>query len=154
MHSPVVLYLAVVMSGIADAIGGDHWQVESPRDADGGLVAPLFLALLVALQFDINISVTEDARELLDCLAARCFAAARERRSQRSLVTSGQADQARGILTQIVEGCRAIAFCGFAHFELRDELAQILVSLARFTKQRNSCGFGFVLVGEPATGRR
>ena len=32
-------------------------------------------------------------------------------------------------MAQIIEGCRAISFRGFAHLELRDELAEILVAL-------------------------
>ena len=90
-----VLNLALIRRRITNAVGGNHRQTERTCNADRSLVAPLFLALLVALQFDINVLVTEDAYELFDCFAAGCFTAARERRGQRPFVASGQADQAR-----------------------------------------------------------
>ena len=74
--------------------------------------------------------------KLFDRLAACRFAAAHKRRGQRALIASGQADQAASILAQIIERCRALAFCRFAHLELRDELAEILVALARRAQQR------------------
>ena len=86
--------LAIVRSRVAHAIGGDHRQLQRARNANGGLVAPFLFALLVALQFDIDILAAEDSRQLFDRLAARRFAAARQRRSQRAFIAAGQADQA------------------------------------------------------------
>jgi hypothetical protein len=97
------LYLAVVMSGIADAIRGDHREIEGARDTDGSLVTPFFLALLVALQFDIDVPVTEDPRQPFDDLPACGLASAHKRRSQRPLVASRKTNQAGSILAQIVE---------------------------------------------------
>jgi len=69
-------YLALIRCGVPDPIGGDDRQIEGSRDAEGSLVAPLFLAVLVALQFDVYTSTTEDAGEFFYCLPARGFASA------------------------------------------------------------------------------
>ena len=54
--------LAVVCGGVADAVGGEHRQLQRTCDAKRRLVAPLFLALAVPLQFDVDILAAEDAR--------------------------------------------------------------------------------------------
>src|SRR5215472_3931701 len=108
----------------------------------------------MALQFDVDVLTAKDARQLLNCLSACGFTAARKSRGQRAFVTSRQADQAGGVLAQLVEGRCTITFRSFAHFELCNELTELLVSLARFTKQRDSCGFRSVLMREPCRRRQ
>ncbi len=71
---------AVVRFGVAHAVCGEHGQLQRARNADRCLISPLLLALPVALHFDVDISVAEDARELLHNLAPGLFTAACERR--------------------------------------------------------------------------
>jgi len=52
-------------------------------------------------------------------------------------------------VTQVIEVCRAIAFGAFAHLELRNELAKILITRARFAEQWKPRRFALVLVRHP-----
>ena len=52
---------ALVRRRIVDAARRQQRQVERPRNADRRAVAMLFLAVEVALQFDVDITRTEDA---------------------------------------------------------------------------------------------
>jgi len=87
-----ILNLAVVVCGVADAVGSNERQAERVCDTNCRLIAPLLLALMVPLQLDENVLLSEDADELFDGRAACRFAAACERRGQGTLVSAGQAD--------------------------------------------------------------
>ncbi len=100
------------------------------------LVAALFFALLVALQFEIEIAAAVDGSEPVERLARRALAAARERRGQRAFVAAGQADQSGGKFFEIFERCSAFGLGGFAHLEARDELAEILIAGLRGAEQQ------------------
>jgi hypothetical protein len=117
-----ILNLTVIRSRVADTIGGYHRQMKSARNANGSLVAPLFLALLMPLKFDIDVLAAKDSRQLLDGFAASRFAAAREGRCQWSLVTPGKADQAWSVLLEVIEVRCSIALRDFSHLEFCDEL--------------------------------
>jgi len=54
--------------------------------------------------------------------------------SQRAFLAAGQADQPGGKLLQIIQRSRALGLGSFAHFEARDELAEVLIAGLRFAK--------------------
>ena len=101
------------------------------------------------LHFNVDISAAEDVRELLNNLAPCLFAAAHQRCGQRALVAARQAHEAGCVLLKIVEVRRALLLGGLAHLELRDQLAEILVALARFAQQGHACRFRRALVRQP-----
>ncbi len=57
-----------------------------------------------------------------------------------------------GVLAEVVEVRRALALCCFAHLELRNELAEILIALPRCAKQRQARRLAGMLMRQP--GRR
>ena len=79
-------------------------------DADRSLIAPFFLAFLMALQFDIDILAAEDAHQSFDCFASGFFSATHQRSGQRPLISACQTHQAGCVLLQIIEGCGALFF--------------------------------------------
>ena len=91
---------AVICRGIANAVRREHRQAAAMRDTNRSLIAPLFLALMMALKLDVDIIRPEDADQPFDRLAASFFTAAHQSSSQRAFVATGQANQARGVLLQ------------------------------------------------------
>ena len=61
-----VAELAVVGGGVTDAIGGEQRKMKVAGDFDGDAVARLFFAMIVALEFDVNIVAAEDVGEAVD----------------------------------------------------------------------------------------
>jgi hypothetical protein len=62
--------LPVICGGIANTARRNQWQLQGVRNPDRGLISPFFLTLLMALQLDIHILLTEDTNQLLHGLAA------------------------------------------------------------------------------------
>ena len=102
------------------------------------LVAALFVALLVALKFDVEIAAAVDCGEPLGDLARSCSAAVCQRRGQRAFVAAGEADQSGGELFKIFERSRALGLGVLAHLEARDELAEILIAGLRCAEQQQA----------------
>ena len=50
----------IVCSRVSNSVRGDYWELQRTGDSDSGLIPPLFLPLMVTLQFDINIFAAED----------------------------------------------------------------------------------------------
>src|SRR5581483_369566 len=98
-----ILYFAVVCGCVADAVGGEDWQPEGARDAEGGLIASFFFALLVALEFDVDVVGAEDADELFDCFTTCRFATTGERCGERAFVAASEAYESVCILGEVVE---------------------------------------------------
>ena len=127
-----ILNLAVILGCIANAIGCDHRQAQGTRNADGCLIPPFFFALPVALQFDVNILVSEDARQLFDQSRGPLL-----RRHAASAAASGPSSppvrqtrpEAYWLRSSNVR--RTLALGCFAHLELRNELAEILIAFTR-----------------------
>ncbi len=94
---------ALVLRGVADAVGRKQRQPQALGDAQRGLIADFLGAVAVPLQLDVHVVAAEDLDELLNALPPSRFAAGIDRRSQRAFIAAGQADQARGELRQI--GC-------------------------------------------------
>ncbi len=148
-----VLNLAVICGRVADAIGGDHRQIQGTRDADRRLISPLFFALLMALQFDIDILAAEDARQLFDRLASGFFAAAHQAPQPMALRRLLSDRPGRMRIARDHRRLPRLALCGFPHLELRDELAKILIAFTRFAKQGQARRFVLVLVRQPCRRR-
>ncbi len=142
---------ALVLGGVADAVGGEDGEMEGLGDAQGGLVAGFFGAVAVALQLDVDVVGAEDADELLDALAAGGFAAGGERGGEWAFVAAGEAEEAVLEFGEIVERGGAFALVGFAHFEAGDELAEVLVAGAGGAEEGDAGWVG--CCGQPG-GRR
>ena len=142
------------LDSVANAVGGDERQLERARNADRGLIPPLLFALAMSLQFDVNIIAAKNARELLNHIAPCIFSAAHQRCCERALVATGQADEACCVLLKIVAVRGAILLGCFAHLELRNELAEILIPGARFGEQGNARRLGVRLVRQPGRRRK
>jgi hypothetical protein len=132
--------LAVVLRGVAHAVGGDHGKMERRGDAQRCLVAPLLFPLLVALELDVYIVAAIDGDQPINSRAALRLTATRERCRERTLVAAGKADQSAGELLQIVDAGRAFGFGQLTHLVARDHLAEVLVASTRGAEQRKSHG--------------
>ena len=55
-------------------------------------------------------------------------------------------------IAEVIECCRAFLLCRLTHLELRDELTQILIALARFAEQRQPRRFRDSWCGSHAGG--
>jgi hypothetical protein len=119
---------AVLRIGVADAIGGENRKVEGAGKAQGGLVAEFLVGKLVALELDVYIVAAVEGGELFEEGAAGGLAAGFERVGQRTFVAAGEADESLGVLGEVVEGGGTFGFGGLSHFELGDELAEILIA--------------------------
>ena len=51
-----VEHFALRFRRVADAVGGDQGQLEAARELDGGLIARFFVAIEMALQFDVDVA--------------------------------------------------------------------------------------------------
>jgi len=112
------------------------------------LVAEFLVAELVTLEFYIYIVAAVEGDELFEEGAGCGFASVGEGCGERAFVAAGEADEAFGILGKVVEGSGAFGFGGLAHFELGDELAEILVAGAGGAEEGDTRGFCWVLVRE------
>ncbi len=126
-----IQHFALILRCIANTVGRKDGQAQALRNAQRCLVACLFGAVAVALQFDIHIAPPKHCNEPLDACAACCFSAPVERRRQRPFFSTRHAEEAAAELRQVVQGCRAFALARLAHFEACDELAEILIARAR-----------------------
>ena len=121
--------LAVVRGGVAHSIGRQDWELQRARNPNRSLIAPLLLAFLMSLQFDVDIARAEDANQLFDRLTACLLAAAHQRSSKWAFIAARQADQTGAYCCRSSKcGC-AFLLRGLAHLELRDELAEVLIAL-------------------------
>src|SRR5438105_15201600 len=93
-------------------------------DFDCGAVARLLIAMEMALQFDVNIVVSENSDKTI--YGAACFfrAAVCERESERAIIAAGQTNQAGTMLFEFVFQCRAFIFFG-AQLHFGDQPAEV-----------------------------
>ncbi len=129
-----VQHLALVRRRVAHPIGRKHRQLQRPRNSQCSLIAPLLLALLVALHLDIHALSSENSHQPLHNSAPCLLAAARQRSGQRTFIPSGQAHQSRRVLLQILPGRGAFALRLLPQLELGHQLAKILIPRARLTQ--------------------
>ena len=144
--------------GVLRALGCQQRQMQAACELNCRLIARLLRAIVVALQFHIDISVAVDRDELFEELAACLHATALEDMSQRPFVASGQTYQPCGILSEIgnrsgrlrLQNGRFIIVCGslttwhidriFWSTQLGagNQAAEVLVAFTRSTEQRNT----------------
>jgi hypothetical protein len=144
---------AVVWAGVADAVGGDDGEAERAGQAERGLVAGFFVGELVALELDADILAAVEGDEVFEEDAAGGLATGGEGSGEWAFVAAGEAEEAFGVLGEVVVGGGSFGLGGFAHFELGDELAEVLIAGARGAEERETCWFGWKLMREKG-GRR
>ena len=91
-RSKHVLNLAIIGGRISYAVCCKHRQSQRACNANCSLVSPLFLSLLMSLQFDVNTLTPEDAYQPFHGLAPRGFTASSQCCCQRAFIASGQTD--------------------------------------------------------------
>ena len=126
-------------SGVADAVGGEQRKIQRAGDVDGSAVAGFFFALEMALQFDVDVFVSEDGDESIDLATSFIDAALLYGCGQRPFCTAGEADQAIGMLFEFFDADCAFAFFG-AQLHFGDEAAEILVAGAGGDEERKAEG--------------
>src|SRR5579864_3385388 len=97
----------------------------------------------MALEFHVNVVATEDADETVDGAISFFGAAFLERSGEGAFVASGQADESGGVLLEFVLEDGSFFFSGGAKLHARDELAEILVAVARGDKEGKTEIAGF-----------
>src|ERR1035438_7008135 len=85
---------AVVLRCIEDAVGGYDRQMKRRGEVEQGLVSALFVALMVALEFEIEIAAAVDISEAPGEFAGARTAFARERGGEGVFAAAGETDEA------------------------------------------------------------
>src|SRR6266576_4560344 len=101
--------------------------MERAGEGDGEAVAGFFLAVEVALEFDVDILRAEDGDELIDLFSGFLYAALLQGCGERAFVTAGKADQAFGVFFEFLCRYGALTFPG-AQLHFGDEPAEVLVT--------------------------
>ncbi len=117
--------VALVFHGVRDAVGCEQRQLQLAGDGDGGLVAMLLIAIVMALEFDEDVVAAEDVDHLLHSFTA-------------------ETNQTRGMFGDVFSGgggAFLIAMSG-AQFDFGQQAAQVLIALARLGQQRVAEAFG------------
>ncbi len=91
------------------------------------MVAGFLFAMVVALQFDVDVFVSEDADELIDLPTGFVHAALPQSRCQWAFRAAGEADESGSMFFEFFFANRAFAFLG-AHFHFGDQAAEVLVA--------------------------
>ena len=91
-----VEYLARIARGMTHTVGGEKGKLEFPGQIDGSMIDGFFVAIEMALQFDVDIAVAENVHESLECLPCFGEPAAAEGRGERAVFAAGQEDEAIG----------------------------------------------------------
>ena len=112
---------------IADSVGRDQRRSQSARQLDHRLIADLFGAMKMTLQFEIDVLLPEDALQAL-------HSAARQIPRQRTILVAGQANQTFRKLGQLIL-CHGGFLPGLgvlrrAQLHARDQAAQVLITRA------------------------
>jgi hypothetical protein len=123
-----VAEFAVARRGIADAVGGEDRKMQVAGDFEGDAVAGFFFAMIVALQFDVDVVVSEDAGEAIDHAMGFGGASFFERGGERAFIASGEADEAGGMMFEFVLEDGAFFFALGAQLHAGDELAEVLIA--------------------------
>src|SRR5215469_7633808 len=100
-------------------------------------VAELFVAMEVALQFDVDVVATEDLGEAFDGMECFVVSAMGESGGQRAFVAAGEADQAGGGVFELAGEDGAFVFWG-AQLHAGEKLAEILVTGAGGDEEREA----------------
>ncbi len=122
---------ALGSGGVGNAVGGDEREMESAGEFDGGLVARFFVAIVMALEFDVYVAGSEDLDQAFD-VAGVVFEIERER----AFVASGEAEESFGEFLKVFTRCgRGVLLRAGAQFHAGHEAAEILIALAGFDQE-------------------
>ncbi len=141
-RSKYIENFSVIRGGITNTVGSQQRQAQALGDADGGLVAPFFLALVMALNFYIDILSSEDSNQLFSYFYCCRFSAMHQGRRHWSFIAAGQANQPGRILFQVIERSCALALGGLAQLEAGNQLTEILIPGAGSAEQGQARSFG------------
>ena len=114
--------LALRRGGVGGAVGGHQRDAERAGAFGDGLIVGLFIAVVVALEFGVEVVAAEDVEQALVGVA-------------------GEADEAVGVFGDLVEGGRALAF-GRPQLHAGDQPAKVAVAFAGLGEQRVSEAVG------------
>ena len=132
-----VAQFALVSGGIADAIGGKQRKPERAGNFDGGAIAGFLLAMKMALEFDVNVGAAKDFSQVLNAGSRAFHPTVLQSQSQRTIVVSGEANQAfRMFLQFFFMNCTFALGCTQLHFG--DHAAEVLIADAGGDEQRKS----------------
>ena len=130
-----VEHFSFLRQRVANAVGRQQRQSRGARDFESGLIARLFFAGKMALQFDIDIFAAEKFGEPRNADEPACDSSLRERIRQRPFFAARKTNQACGIAGKFLFFYIAFVFSR-AQFHARNQAAKILVSFARGREQR------------------
>ena len=128
---------ALLGGGIANSVSGEKRKMEGAGDVDGDLVAKLLLAVEMALEFNVNVSMAEDVSEPFDVTASFVRTTASESMGERAFGPSGKTNKAGSMFAQVVFAHGSLAFVG-AQLHLGVEATEILVSEAGGDEKRKT----------------
>ena len=120
---------------MADSIGGQQRQGQFARDLQRRLIARLFFAAEMPLQFHIYVVVTEKTAKLQDALRRLLHPSLAERMRQGTFFAAGQADQSRSASGELLRANPAFAFLR-VQLHMRDQAAEVLISGAALHEHR------------------
>ena len=140
-RSENVQHFPFLRQRVAHAVCRQQRQARASRDFERGLVARLFFARKMALQFDVHIAAAKKFREPLNAGDSARDSSVRQRVRQRTFVAARKANQARGIADKFLLVHVAFVFWR-AQFHARDQAANVLVSFARRHQQRIAPAIG------------
>src|SRR5271154_6279402 len=92
-RSKYIENFSVICRGITNTVGSQQRQAQALGNTDGGLVAPFFLTLVMALNFYIDILSSEDSNQLFGNFNGCRFPPMHECRCHWAFISAGQADQ-------------------------------------------------------------
>jgi hypothetical protein len=114
-----------------DAIGRKQGQMQFARNFNRGLIACLFFAAEMPLQFDVDIVAAKKFAELLDTFNSAHDSSMSERMRQRPFFTARKTDKANGFFRDLLGRNKTFSLAR-GNFHASDEAAKILVACARF----------------------
>jgi hypothetical protein len=120
--------LALGFRGVAGSVGRDKGELEASRCFHDGLIARFFVAIEVALEFDVDIAASEGSAQSFEC-----FVGVSEVAGQGAFIASGEADQAFGKFGEFFGKCGL--FVASSQLHAGDEAAEIPVAFAGFGQE-------------------
>jgi hypothetical protein len=124
-----VAQFTILCSRITDVVGRELRKIQRLGNCNGSAVASLFFAMKMPLQFDVHIAAAKQSNQAVDLLSRLIHAATLQSRGERPIRTTGQADEAFGMLLQFFVANRTLAFLA-AQFHPGNQAAKILIASA------------------------
>ena len=122
-----VAQFAFFRSGIADPVSSDQGQFQHARDFDCGTVARFFIAMQMALKFDVDIVVFENLCKTPNLANSFIESTLSEGCGERAVITAGETDETGGVLFQFLfANCAFLLLSAKLHFG--NEAAEVLIA--------------------------